>query len=163
MKPTTTKGGGDMGMTKKIIKIVLWVILCAGIVVFLFSSSPSIGKCTWVLSYAQKTEAPFSVVVHGKDFAASNSEDPMFKFSKPIELICEAKAGKLMLTDITNGQTYEGIYKITSVGGGRFHTFKGPTYSVIINGVEGTANISSDFNRTLFISIGGYVLNFDAE
>ncbi|MBQ9087036.1 MAG: hypothetical protein IJY47_07620 [Clostridia bacterium] len=86
----------------------------------------------------------------------------MFQFSKSIELICEAEDGKLVLTDQTNGKTYEGTYKIISHGIRNFR-IKRDSYTVVIDGVEGTANISSGNNRTLFVSIGGYYLDFVVE
>ena len=76
----------------------------------------------------------------------------------PIELTCEAEDGKLVLTDVSNCKTYEGTYK--SIGAfSFFKQFK--TYEIVIDGVEGTANISS--NKTLFVSVGGYSLNFSVE
>lgn len=144
-----------MENTKKIVRIALPVILCTGIIIFLILSIPSIEKRTWVLSYAQQAQSPCFVVAHGEDYNVSNIDDSMFEFSKPIELICEAKDGKLVLTDKTNGKTYEGTYTTSSL--------RKRNYKVVIDGLEGTANISSVANRTLIISIGGYLLNFDAE
>ena len=37
------------------------------------------------------------------------------------------------------------------------------SYTVVINGIEGTANISSKLGRTLFVSIGDYYLHFDVK
>ena len=152
-----------MNKIKKNIRIAAITILCAGLIVFLISAIPNIENRTWVLSYAQKADAPYFVVAHGKDYDVSNIDDPMFKFSKSIELICEATDGKLLLTDKTNGKTYEGTYTANSSGMfGKFRVFK-TSYTVVIDGVEGTANISSNYNRTLFVSIGGYYLNFTGE
>lgn len=146
-----------MEKVKKIARITLYT----GIIIFLLLSLPRIENRTWVLSYAKKIEAPYSVVVHGKDFNVSNSDDPIFKFSKPIELICEAKGGKLVLTDKTNGKTYEGTYQRDYGRFGKFRVFAKESYTVVIDGIEGTANFST--NRTLFVSIGGYSLNFDTQ
>ena len=79
-------------------------------------------------------------------------------FSKEIELTCTAKDGKLTISDRTNGKTYEGTYKVTSWG-----RFIGQSYAVVIDGKDGTAKMSSKFNRTLFISVGGYYLNFEIQ
>ena len=131
------------------------------IIVFLILSIPTIEGRTWVLSYAQKTEAPFLVVAYGKNFAGSSVEAPLFSLSKQTEVVCEARNGRLLLTDQTNGKTYEGSYKIKSFGWGQ--SFKGVTYTVFIDGLEGTAQISSDFHRILLVDINGYCLNFGVE
>ena len=152
-----------MGKTKRKLVIAARVVLGVAVFAFLIFSIPNIEGKTWVLSYAQQTEAPCFVVAHGKDYGVSNSNDPLFALSKQVELICEAKNGKLLLTDKTNGKTYEGSYKISSVGSGRFQSFNGATYTVVIDGLEGTAKVSSEINRTLFVYIDGYSLNFDVE
>ena len=144
-----------MKNVKKIVRIALWAVLCTAIIIFLLASNPSIENRTWILSYAQQTQSPGLVVAHGTDYHASNMEDPMFQLSKPIELICEAKNGKLVLTDQTNGKTYEGTYTTSAL--------KRRKYKVVIDGLEGTANINSDIHHTLNVSIGGYLLHFDAK
>ncbi len=148
-----------MKKVKKSIIIFAIAILCIVIAIFLILTMPSIETHTWILSSAQQADAPHFVVAHNKDYDVSDDELSLFELSKPIELICEAKNGKLILTDKTNDKTYEGTYSVDSWG--RFRAFKGKNYKVIIDGLEGTANISSNFNRTLFISIGGYYLNFE--
>ena len=87
-----------------------------------------------------------------------SESNEVFAFSKEIELTCTAEDGKLTISDKTNGKIYEGIYKVTSWG-----RFTGQSYTVIIDGKDGTANISSKFNRTLFISVGGYYLTFEIQ
>ena len=149
-----------MGKAKRNLLIAARVVLCVAVVTFLILSIPNIERDTWILSYVQQTEAPYLVVAHGKDYDVSNINDPTFTHSKQVELICEAKNGKLLLTDKTNGKTYEGSYNISSFGGGRFQSFKGTTYAVVIDGLEGTANISSGINRTLLVYIDGYYLSF---
>ena len=150
-----------MKKIKNKVFIAICVILCAVIIFFFIFAIPNIEGRTWVLSSVQQAEAPFFVVAHNKDYDFSNDESMLFQFSKPIELICKAKDGKLILTDKTNSQTYEGTYSANSSG--RFGIYKRGSYTVVIDGVEGTANISSDLNRTLFVSIGGYYLNFMVE
>ncbi len=137
------------------------MIIC--IAYYAIIAKPVIETHTWVLSYAQQIE-PMIFVAHNAAYDFSDDESSFFEPSKPIELICEAKDGKLVLTDRTNGKTYEGTYKITSLGGfGRFSTFKGQVYTVVIEGVEGRANISSPNGRMLFMSIDNYALNFSVE
>ena len=152
-----------MKKSKRKLVIAAWVMLCVAIVTFLILSIPNIEGKTWVLSYAQQKEAPYLIVAHGKDYDVSTIKDPIFTNSKQVELIFETKNGKLLLTDKTNGKTYEGSYKISSVDGGRFQSFNGATYTVVIDGLKGTAKVSSGINRTLFVYIDGYSLNFDVE
>ncbi len=141
---------------KKYVLIPILSILC--IVAYAFFTKPTIEKKTWVLSYAQQAEPPLFVVAHNDDYDFSEVDSSLFEFSKPIELMLEAKDSKLLLTDTTNGDTYQGTYKIKSWG-----KHIGQRYTVVIDGVEGTANISSKFGRTLFVSIGDYYLHFEVN
>ncbi len=140
---------------KKYVFIPILVILC--IILYAVFAKPAIETRTWVLSVAQKTE-PLSVVAHKVGYDFSDVDSNLFAFSKEIDLVCVAKNGKLIITDNTNDKTYEGTYKVTSWG-----RFSGQSYAVVIEGKEGTANISSEFNRTLFVSIGDYYLNFEVQ
>lgn len=142
---------------KKIVSVLVSVILV--IVFCLFYFTPAIERHTWVLAWAQRTDMPSMIVAHHKDHDFSNVDGLRAEFSQPIELICEAKSGGLVLTDQTNGKTYEGTYKVSSWG--RRSGFQ--SYSIVINGEEGYANITTESGRMLMISIGGYVLNFEAE
>lgn len=132
------------------------IILC----IFLYSAflKPKIELYTWELSSAQQVGPPFITIAHNKDYDFSDEDDTLFKFSKPIELTCVAKNRKLTITDKTNNKVYNGTYKVKSWG--RHHTPQ--SYEIVIEGIEGTANISNNslFNRTLFMSIDGYCLNF---
>ena len=140
---------------KKWIFFPILVILC--IIFYAIFAKPAIETHTWVLSMAQKAE-PFSVVAHKSGYDFSDDDSNLFAFSKEIDLTCTAKDGKLIISDKTNGKTYQGTYKVTSWG-----RFIGQSYTVVIDGEEGTANISSGFNRTLFISVGDYYLNFEVQ
>ena len=111
-----------------------------------------------MLSYAQQAEPPLFVVAHNDDYNFSDVDSSLYKFSKPIELMLEADNGKLILTDITNGNIYEGTYKVKSWG-----KYINQSYTIVIDGIEGTANISSKFGRTLFVSIGDYYLHFEVN
>jgi len=134
------------------------IIVILSMIVYVFVAKHTIEKRTWVLSYAQQAEPPLFVVAHNDDYNFSDVDSPLYKFSKPIELTLEAKDGKLILNDTTNSNTYEGSYKIKSWG-----KFTKQRYSIVIDGVEGTANISSNSGRTLFVSVGGYYLHFDVK
>ena len=133
--------------------IFLILIFCVGF--WMFFLRPSIENHTWVLSYAQRTQAPYFVVVHHKDHDFSNDKSMLFNFSEPIELTCEAKNGKLTFTDKTNNKIYEGTYK--NSGSSRTQ------YKVTIEGVQGNANINLGYYKTLFIFIDDYSLAFEVE
>lgn len=150
-----------MKKRKKLNVIFGIAVLCIIIMAFSNLRAFKIEHRTWVLSYVQKVEAPYFVIAHGKDYDVSNIKDPMFSFSKPIELICEATDGKLQLIDKTNGKTYEGTYKMTSGLFGGFSSFTKKSFTVVIDGLQGTANFSS--NKTLSVLIDGYNLNFEIE
>ena len=136
-------------------------ILCVGITMFWISLIPSMENRTWLLSYAQQADAPTFVIAHNADYDFSGDESNLFNFSKPVELTLQAKDGKLLLIDKTNGKTYEGTYEVASDRFGKFSVFTKKSYTVVIDGLQGTANFSS--NRTLFVSIGGYYLNFEIK
>ena len=127
-------------------------------IIYAFIAKPIIETRTWVLSYAQQAEPPLFVVAHNDGYNFSDIESSLFEFSKPIELTLEAKDGKLILNDTTNSQIYEGTYKIES-----WSRYTNQRYTFVIDGIEGTANISSKFGRTLFVSIGDYYLHFEVE
>lgn len=150
-----------MNKNKKVISVVSTTVACVIIAIVLILSIPRMERQPWILSYAQKADAPYLVVAHGADYNVSNINDPMFSFSEPVEVILESKDGELLLTDKTNGKTYEGTYKLNSGKYGRFRTFRTKSYTVVIDGLEGTANFSS--RRTLFVSVGGYYLTFDVK
>ena len=141
---------------KKYALIPIVIIIC--IIVYAFIAKPIIETRTWALSYAQQAEPPLFVVAHNDDYNFSDVDSSLYKFSKPIELILEADNGKLILTDITNGNIYEGTYKVKSWG-----KYINQSYTIVIDGIEGTANISSKFGRTLFVSIGDYYLHFEVN
>ncbi len=128
------------------------IILC--VVLYAFFAKPIIERHTWELSSAQQAE-PFFVVAHDPDYDISDNDSPLYALSKPIELTCVAENGKLIITDKTNGKTYNGTYKVKSWR-------RLQRYEIVIEGKEGVANISNNslFRRTLFVSIDGYYLNF---
>ena len=146
---------------KKVITFSGIVILCIIVAVILIFAMPNLENRTWGLSYAQQAEAPCFVVAHNPDYNFFEDESGLFDFSKEVELTLEAKDGNLLIVDKTNEKTYEGTYTVNSGGIGRFRVFKNKTYAVVINGLEGTANFST--NRTLFVSIDGYCLYFEVQ
>ena len=146
---------------KKVITFSGIVIFCIIVAVILIFAMPNLENRTWDLSYAQKAEAPYFVVAHNPDYNFSEDESGLFDFSKEVDMTLEAKDGKLIIVDKTNKKTYEGTYTINHGKHGRFRVFKNKTYTVVINGLEGTANFST--NRILFVSIDGYCLYFEVQ
>ena len=96
-------------------------------------------------------------MAHNEDYDFSDNESGLFDFSKEVELTLEAKNGELLIVDKTNGKSYEGTY----TGVGRFNILNGKYYTVVIDGLHGTANFST--YRNLFVSIDGYCLCFDIQ
>lgn len=131
-------------------------MLC--IIAYVSLAKPTIEKRTWELSYAQQAEPPLFVVAHNDDYDLSDVDSSLFAFSKPIELTLEANDGKLILTDKTNNNTYEGTYSMKY-----WSRYINQSCYVSIDGELGTANISSKFGRTLFVSIGDYYLHFEVK
>ena len=150
-----------MKKSKKIFAFLAIAVISLIISVFLILAMPKFEHRTWQLTYAQQADAPHFVVAHSAEYDFSNDESGLYDFSKPIELTLEANDGKLLLIDKTNGKTYEGTYEAASGCFGRFRVFTKKSYAVVIGGLQGTANFSS--NRTLFVSIGGYYLNFEIQ
>lgn len=133
-----------------VIAPVFVILLC--VILYAIFIKPTIEQHTWELYIAQQAE-PFFVVAHHQDYDVSG-DDTLFAISKPIDLACVAKNGKLTIMDKTNNKTYSGTYKVKS--------WRFQRYDITIEGKTGTANINKDslFNRTLFMSIDGYYLNF---
>ncbi len=134
------------------------VVVAILLVIFFVYNNPTIEGHTWVLTTAQQADAPYLVVAHKQGVDLSTDGNDIFSFSKEIDLICTAKGGKLTITDKTNGKTYEGTYKATSL-----LDFAFKSYDVVIDGKAGVSNISSSSNRNLVVSIDGYLLSFEAQ
>lgn len=141
---------------KSKIRIFIPVIVVLCIILYAVFAMPSIERHTWVLSFAHHTE-PYFVVAHKAGY--DHSDDNFFASSKEVELTCVASDGKLTITDKTNGKTYEGTYKASS-----WNRRSGQSYTVVIDGKEGTANVTrgskTGISPTLFISVDGYGLTF---
>lgn len=91
---------------------------------------------------------------------AVGESDDLYPDAKIIDLKLTAKDGELIVTDITNGETYDGTYKIMK------QTPKSIDYEVVINGLRGYATVASteyyDGSEipTLPINLGEYALYF---
>ena len=134
---------------KNIIFMIAAIIILVAVAVL---SVPKINTRTWQLVFASKKE-PYITVAHKAGMELSDAS--FYGASQEIDLILEAGGGKITITDNTNNKTYIGSYKRSN----RWRSlFRKDSYSVIIEGVEGTANISS--NSTMFVLIGDYYLDF---
>lgn len=141
---------------KKAIALTPIFVILLSIFLYAIFVKPTIEMHTWELFSAQHAEPPNFTVAHHYNYTfASDEDDTLFEFSKPIELTCVAKNGKLTITDKTNNIIYNGTYKVES-----WNKFSRQCYKIVIDGKDGKANISDRFNRTLFMSIDGYYLNF---
>ncbi len=118
---------------------------------------PMIEVHAWELSSAWQVD-PFLKIAHNPQYNFSDG-DPLFATSKPMEITCVAKNGKLTITDKTNNKTYSGSYKVKLRS-----KFSRQGYEIMIEGKEGAANISNGsafYPTSLFMSIDGYCLNFE--
>ena len=141
---------------KKAIVIPVIIILC--MIIYFLAAPPLIATRTWLLSYAMQME-PCYIVAHnpGNEWAEQNNSQ--YQLSKPVDLILEAADGKLLLTDKTNGVTYEGTYQATSI-----NTLVRQKYDVVIDGIDGTAAVSYAEGRTfLYIYVPEHTLCFLIE
>lgn len=149
IKPNT-----ELFLKRKVITFSTIFVMILCIFLYAIFVKPKIEIYTWKLSSAQQVGPPFITVAHNKDYDFADN-DPLFASSKPIELTCVAKNGNLTIIDTTNDKTYFGTYKVKSWR-------RLQRYEIVIDGKQGRANISNNslFNKTLFMSIDGYCLNF---
>lgn len=76
---------------------------CAG-------KAPKIDEYSWIMTSVQSMEAGGQAVAYGERGSST------LEGAKQIELLCEAKDGKLTLTDRTNDRTYTGtISKVKAI------------------------------------------------
>ena len=110
-----------------------------------------------------------TVMSNDKDKAQNEDEliiavgesDELYPAAKIIDLTLTAKDGKLVVTDITNGKTYDGTYQVIK------QTPKSIDYEVVIDGLSGYATVASteyyDGSEipTLPINLGEYSIYFE--
>ena len=83
--------------------------------------------------------------------------------AKIIEMTLVAKDGKITITDVTNGKTYEGSYSVSS------RNPEGTDYNITIDGKSGYAGVAmttyadGSEEPTLPISLDGYSMYFYAK
>ena len=123
---------------------------CAG-------KAPKIDEYSWIMTSVQSMEAGGQAVAYGERGSST------LEGAKQIELLCEAKDGKLTLTDRTNDRTYTGTYQQSQ------RDPKSTIYEVEVDGTTGMAAVAmttyqdGSQDPTLIFNFGDYAVNFFAE
>ena len=116
-----------------------------------------IDKYEWKMKYALcEKEGEVYVPAVGEEMCA-------YPDAKVVDVILTASDGKITVTDSTNGETYEGTYRVSGT------TPDGTNYEITIGGKTGHCIVAmTEYYRgeeepTLPINIDGYSLYFYAE
>ncbi len=106
-------------------------------------------------------------IMHAEDdqvvVDAVGENDPAHPEAKIIEMTLVAKDGKITITDVTNGKTYEGAYTVSGTNP------EGTDYHITIDGKSGHAGVAmttyADGTQepTLPINLGTHSIYFYAE
>ena len=106
-------------------------------------------------------------IMHAEDnqviYDAAAEESSTHPEATIIEMTLVAKDGKITITDVTNGKTYEGTYTVSGKNP------EGTDYHITIDGKSGYATVAMTTyadgteEPTLPISLDGYSLYFYAE
>lgn len=140
-------------MKKTGLLLALLLVLLTGCA----SEAPKIDEYSWIMTSVQSMEAGGQAVAYGERGSST------LEGAKQIELLCEAKDGKLTLTDRTNGNTYTGTYQQSQSDP------KSTIYEVEVDGITGMAAVAmttyqdGSQDPTLIFNFGDYAVNFFAE
>ena len=106
-------------------------------------------------------------IMHAEDnqviYDAVAEESTTHPEAKIIEMTLVAKDGKITITDVTNGKTYEGTYTVSG------RNPEGTDYHITIDGKSGYAGVAMTIyadgseEPTLPISLDGYSMCFYAK
>ncbi len=142
---------------KKIISILLLTTMLILTLSACGTGKPKIEDYEWKMR----------TIMHAKDnqvvYDAVAEESNTHPEAKIIEMTLVANDGKIIITDVTNGKTYEGTYKVTQ------KTPEGTDYEITIDGKSGYATVAMTKyadgaeEPTLPISLDGYSMYFYAE
>ena len=112
-------------------------------------------------------ECKIRTIMHAEDnqviYDAVAEESTTHPEAKIIEMTLVAKDGKITITDVTNGKTYEGTYTVSG------RNPEGTDYHITIDGKSGYAGVAmtkyadGSEEPTLTISLDGYSMYFYAE
>ena len=142
-------------------KKIVSILLLAATLMFALSScgmgKPKIEDYEWKMRTIAHIEGEQLV------YDAAAEESTAHPEAKIIEMTLVAKDGKITITDVTNGKTYEGTYTVSG------RNPKGTDYHITINGKSGYAGVAmtsyadGSEEPTLPISLDGYSMYFYAE
>ena len=142
-------------------KKIVSILLLAATLIFALSScgmrKPKIEDYEWKMRTIAHIEGKQLV------YDAAAEESTAHPEAKIIEMTLVAKDGKITITDVTNGKTYEGTYTVSG------RNLKGTDYNITIDGKSGYAGVAmttyadGSEEPTLPISLDGYSMYFYAE
>ena len=142
-------------------KKIVSILLLAATLMFALSAcgmgKPKIEDYEWKMQTIMHIEDNQSV------YDAAEEESTAHPEAKIIEMTLVAKDGKITITDVTNGKTYEGSYTVSG------RNPKGTDYNITIDGKSGYAGVAmttyadGSEEPTLPISLDGYSMYFYAE
>ena len=142
-------------------KKIVSILLLAATLIFALSScgmrKPKIEDYEWKMRTIAHIEGEQLV------YDAAAEESTAHPEAKIIEMTLVAKYGKITITDVTNGKTYEGTYTVSG------RNPKGTDYNITIDGKSGYAGVAmttyadGSEEPTLPISLDGYSMYFYAE
>ena len=142
-------------------KKTLSVLLLIAALIFMFTAcgmgKPKIEDYEWKMQTIGHVEGEQVV------YDAANEERSIHPEAKIIEMTLVAKDGKITITDVTNGKTYEGTYTVSG------RTPEGTDYHITIDGKTGYAGVAMTAyadgteEPTLPIKLGDYSMYFYAE
>ena len=142
-------------------KKTISILLLMSIAVFALSAcgmgKPKIEDYEWKMRTIAHIEGEQLV------YDAAAEESTAHPEAKIIEMTLVAKDGKITITDITNGKTYEGTYTVSG------RNPEGTDYHITIDGKSGYAGVAmttyadGSEKPTLPITLDGYSMYFYAE
>ena len=142
-------------------KKIVSILLLAATLMFALSAcrmgKPKIEDYEWKMRTIAHVEGEQLV------YDAAAEESTTHPEAKIIEMTLVAKDGKITITDVTNGKTYEGTYTVSG------RNPKGTDYHITIDGKTGYAGVAmttyadGSEEPTLPISLDGYSMYFYAE
>ena len=142
-------------------KKIISILLLLSIAVFALSAcgmrKPKIEDYEWKMRTIAHVEGEQLV------YDAAAEESTTHPEAKIIEMTLVAKDGKITITDVTNGKTYEGTYTVSG------RNPEGTDYHITIDGKSGYAGVAmttyadGSEEPTLPISLDGYSMYFYAE
>ena len=142
-------------------KRTIFILLLISAVMLAFSACgmrrPKIEDYEWKMRTIAHIEGEQLV------YDAAAEESTAHPEAKIIEMTLVAKDGKITITDVTNGKTYEGTYTVSG------RNPEGTDYNITIDGKSGYAGVAmttyadGSEEPTLPISLDGYSMYFYAE